>query len=125
MTQTSMSRAEVMDLIHQKAFEIGGTDDGGYILDGFELDDVVICAIDLLQQSAWVPEPRLMSALRRFNETTEDDASYDVDASVMRELAAWGVVRRRGTSTWYELTKVGIAALALPAPPKAQEKEAR
>ena len=68
------------------------------------------------EQQGTIPvlPPELMAAFLRFCETTEDDESYDIEAHMVEQLAAWGAIRRRGTTAVYEVTKLGELLRAQP-----------
>ena len=54
--------------------------------------------------------PEELAALRRFDETTQDDGSYDVDKEMMKQLAEIGLVRRT-TKDYYKLTLFGASVV--------------
>jgi len=55
----------------------------------------------------------LLASFSRFVETTEDDESYDIGAEAVEALASWGLVRRRGTTAVYEVTRLGQIVASL------------
>lgn len=58
-----------------------------------------------------LPPPDYQESLRRFAETAEDDESYDIGVDAVEQLAAYGLLRRRGTTTIYEITTLGQQVL--------------
>lgn len=51
-----------------------------------------------------------MTALRRFDETTRDDESYDVPKEMMQRLAEIGLLRRK-SGNYYEHTTFGLSVI--------------
>lgn len=55
--------------------------------------------------------PEELAAFLRFDETTGDDGSYDIEKPMMRRLAEIGLVYRKFAS-YYQTTEYGMSVLA-------------
>jgi hypothetical protein len=66
--------------------------------------------------SGWRITEAALAALRRFDETCEDDQSYDVPKDTMKQLARIGVVYSAGFGR-YGVTDFGRSVLDLPPAP--------